>query len=431
MHLDSEAPDEDDERELAARRSRPADLFSVHRYRQLQVKLFENRLDEVPAEGVDDADDEYDPIVPGGELSDAPYVPYAALSPASVQSAASAPSAPDGLHEPRPDDVATQAYTDADVAEGELTWASLREEQDAVSPVFAMDAMDAVDAEPEHEPEPEAAPAKPKRDLRAALVVGISLMLLVVIGAVWSPLVFTILVYGFCIAGAVEWSRALRRQGRHIPLVPIILAIVGMGIATWNAKPEGLVIALLVGCAGVIAWRLGDERIENTLADAMAATLTLMWIPFLASFAVLLELAQDGWMRVLVMLLAVVGNDTGGLLFGSLFGKHRLIERVSPSKTWEGLAGGLGLGTVGAAVASFFFFDGRWWIGAVVGLASAMAAVVGDLAESAIKRDLEVKDMSSILPGHGGILDRLDSIVFAAPVAYVVFAFFLGTLGSL
>ncbi len=279
-------------------------------------------------------------------------------------------------------------------------------------------------------PTPASAPRGSRNMLHATLV-GVGLLLGVLFAAWWHPLALTVVVYAFCIAGAVEWARALGRQGRHIPLVPIIVAILGMAIATWYAKPEGLVIALLVGCAGVVAWRLSDDRVANTLPDSLAAMLTLMWIPFLASFVVLMELADDGWKRVLILVLAVVGNDTGGLLFGSLFGRHKMLPRVSPGKTWEGFAGGVLVGTLAASVASYLVFEGRWYIGAAVGFAATLAAVVGDLAESAIKRDMKVKDMSSALPGHGGIMDRLDSIVFAAPVAYVVFAIFLGTLGTL
>lgn len=402
MHLDSEALDEDHERDSVPRRSRAADLFSMHRYRQFQVRVFEHRHAEIPAEGFDDADDVYDPIISLSEELPitTPYQPSHV-----VDSAVSAQSPP--AHSPAASDPFFNIASDAS------------------APVFSSaPASEGVLADV-------AAPAKPKRNITHATVVGLALLGAVVAAAIFSPLLFTVLVYGFCVVGAIEWRRALRRQGRHIPLVPIVAAIVGMGIATWNAKPEGLVVALLVGCAGVIAWRLSDERVENTLADSMAATLTLMWLPFLASFLVLLELAQDGWMRVVIVLVAVSGNDTGGLLFGSLFGKHKMLPRVSPGKTWEGFAGGVGLGVAAASIAAFFFWDGRWWIGALVGLAATLAAVMGDLAESAIKRDLEVKDMSGLLPGHGGILDRMDSLVFAAPVAYVAFAFFLGTLGSL
>jgi len=154
---------------------------------------------------------------------------------------------------------------------------------------------------------------------------------------------------------------------------------------------------------------------------------TLLWIPFLASFFLLMEQAHNGWQRVFIVIFAVSGNDTGALAAGMAFGKHKMAPRISPNKTWEGFAGGIVLGTVAAAVLAYFIFDGQWWVGALAGAAAAVGGVVGDLAESAIKRDISVKDMSSFLPGHGGILDRIDSMLVAAPVAYVVFALLLGT----
>ena len=275
---------------------------------------------------------------------------------------------------------------------------------------------------------PVPAPASgPKRNLFVATVVGVAIFVGVLYAAWWSPLVFTVGLYLVCFGATWEWRNALRASGRRVSLWPIGAAIAGMGVATWAAQSEGLIVALLVGCAGVVAWRVVDERIENTLADSLASMFTLLWIPFLASFFILMEQAHDGWQRVYIVIFAVTGNDTGALISGMLFGKHKMSPRVSPNKTWEGFAGGLVLGTVAAAVLAYFILDGAWITGALVGLAAALAAVVGDLAESAIKRDISVKDMSSFLPGHGGILDRIDSMLVAAPVAYVVFALLMGT----
>ncbi len=437
MHLDSEAPDEAEDTDAARRRARAADLFSTHRYRQLQVRLFDHwremglsREPEDQRYQDDDADDAFDPIVRNADAEETQVGGFAPVT---------------GGYDPvanRADAIAEDGYAAGDDS-GEFTappsgagapaaWNELGLPSgggDGIGVGHRTDRENGIGGDAEND-QPAPAP-KSKRDMRAAAIVGFSLLGLMLFTAWWHPLAFAVVVYGFCIGAAVEWSRALKFQGRRIPLIPIIAAIVGMGIATWYAKPEGLVVALLVGGAGVVAWRLSDERIENTLADSMAAMLTLMWIPFLASFVVLLELAEDGWIRVLILIFAVSGNDTGGLFFGSKFGKRPLLPRVSPSKTWEGFAGGVITGTSASTVAAFFLLDGRWYIGAVVGLACTLAAVIGDLAESAIKRDINIKDMSSALPGHGGILDRLDSMVFAAPVAYVVFALFLGTLGSL
>ena len=282
---------------------------------------------------------------------------------------------------------------------------------------------------PVESPVPQVAPvSRGGRNMPVAAAVGIGLLSLTVAAAWWDPAAFTLLACLFSLAAVVEWRNVLAKQARQVPLIPVMLATVGFMVATWYYGPEGLVVALMVGCAGTVAWRVVDERIENTLADSLASMLTLLWIPFLAAFLVLLVLADDGWHRVLVVILAVAGADSGGLFAGMLFGRHPMARRVSPKKTWEGFAGGLVLGTLAASVAAFFFYDGRWWIGALVGASCVIAAALGDLAESAVKRDIQVKDMSSLLPGHGGIMDRIDSLLLAAPVAYVVFALLQGAV---
>lgn len=290
------------------------------------------------------------------------------------------------------------------------------------------DAVDPVDLDvPSTEAVPVPAPPRAGRNLWLATATGIVLGVGALAAAIYHPLVFTAVVYAFAVAAVLEWRHALGRLGLQVSVVPVLLATVGMGVATFFGRGEGLVVALLVACAGVIAWRIVDDRIENTLADSLVGIFTLTWIPFLASFLVLLELADDGWRRVIVVIVAVVLNDTFALFTGMLVGRRKLAPRVSPKKTWEGAIGGAFFGILGATILTHVLFDGRWWLGLAVGAAVVVAAVLGDLAESALKRDIAVKDMSSAIPGHGGILDRLDSLLPAAPVAYIVFALLIGT----
>lgn len=388
-----------------------ADLFSVHRPAEL-VEVFQ----EPPVWQADVAAPIEDDVIDPDVTSGAPAA-LAALAPA------------EGLR----DDVVPGAF-DPVWATAQVPVVSPAEQNVALPagvplPPALIAPREASAGEQEPVWDGEEKPARKGRNMRAATLVGLALLGGVVFTAWWHPIAFAVLLYTAAIGAVIEWKRALEPHGRQVPLVPIIAATLGMAVATLAAKPEGLVVALLVGCAGVVAWRLGDEKPENTLADALAGVLTLLWIPFLASFLLLLELASDGWERVLVVVLAVVANDTGALIVGMRFGRHKLLERVSPAKTWEGAVGGVVLGAIVAGVAAHFFF-GEWYAGVAVGAACAIAAVVGDLAESALKRDLRIKDMSSFLPGHGGILDRIDSVLFAGPVGYVVFAVFLGTLGG-
>lgn len=266
------------------------------------------------------------------------------------------------------------------------------------------------------------------RDLRLATIVGLGLFLLFAGSAYFSPLLFTVFIYVLCLLALPEWKAALARQGRVISLVPISAATLGMGFSTWHDGREGLIIALFIGCGGTIAWRLVDEWIEDSLHDALADVFTLVWIPFLGSFIALLVQSDGGWARVFVFIAAIAGNDTGALYTGMLLGRHKLAPRLSPKKTVEGAIGGVVIATAAAAGAAYLFIDGEWKLGAAVGFGAAVAAIFGDLVESALKRDMAIKDMGNVIPGHGGVLDRVDSALLAAPVAYVIFAIFLGTL---
>jgi phosphatidate cytidylyltransferase len=189
----------------------------------------------------------------------------------------------------------------------------------------------------------------------------------------------------------------------------------------WYVGTEALILGLVLTVLAVMIWRLGDGP-EGYQRDVTAAALIAVYVPFLAAFAVMLVRPHDGALRVVVTLAAVVLSDTGGYVAGVFFGKHPMAPTVSPKKSWEGLVGSLVATGIGGALLLHFALHEPWWHGAVFGLATSAASVLGDLAESLFKRDLGVKDMSSLLPGHGGLMDRLDSILFAAPAAFVLLA---------
>ncbi|MEU4528158.1 phosphatidate cytidylyltransferase [Micromonospora ureilytica] len=260
------------------------------------------------------------------------------------------------------------------------------------------------------------------RNLPAAIGVGLGLGALIVVPLAFYPLAFLPVIAAAVAVGMWEMARAVRRSGAHPPLVPLIGGgVLTVGLA-WFAGPDALSLGLLVTVLGTMIWRLGDGP-AGFQRDLTAATLIAVYVPFLAGFAALLAAAPgDGHLRILATLIGVVLSDTGGYAAGVSFGRHPMAPSISPKKSWEGFAGSVTAAALGSALLLWLMFEVAPWWGALFGVAVSCAAVLGDLAESMIKRDLGVKDMSNLLPGHGGLMDRLDSILFAVPTAYLLLA---------
>ncbi|MGW4153501.1 phosphatidate cytidylyltransferase [Micromonospora chersina] len=267
------------------------------------------------------------------------------------------------------------------------------------------------------------------RNLPAAIGVGLALGAAIVVPLFFYLPAFLAVVAAAVAIGSWEMARAVRRSGAHPPLVPLVAGgVITIGLA-WFAGPDALCLGLLVTVLGTMIWRLGDGP-GNYQRDLTAATLIAVYVPFLGGFAAMLAAApDDGHLRVLVTLVAVVLSDTGGYAAGVAFGKHPMAPTISPKKSWEGFAGSVTAAAAGSALLLWLLLDVAPWWGAVFGVAISVAAVLGDLAESMIKRDLGVKDMSNLLPGHGGLMDRLDSILFAVPTAYLLLAVFVPMAG--
>ena len=192
---------------------------------------------------------------------------------------------------------------------------------------------------------------------------------------------------------------------------------------TFEVRP-GLVTGFLVTVLAVLLWRLGDGP-AGYLHDAATGVLVALYVPLLAGFAVLLVVPDDGVARVLTFIATVAASDIGGYAAGVLFGRHPMAPSISPKKSWEGMGGSVAACVVVASAILVFALDAPWWSGLVFGAAIAVTATVGDLGESLIKRDLGIKDMGHLLPGHGGIMDRLDSLLPTAPVAWLLLAAFV------
>nr|WP_296068906.1 phosphatidate cytidylyltransferase [uncultured Actinoplanes sp.] len=262
------------------------------------------------------------------------------------------------------------------------------------------------------------------RNLPAAIAVGVSLVLVVLASLViWPPAFLGVIVVAAGV-GVWEMVRALRASGADAPLIPLLAGgLLMTGLVRYGGE-DSLILGLLATVLASVIWRISDGAAAFR-RDLTASILIAIYVPFLLSFAVLLQEPDpygDGRWRVLCTLFAVVLSDTGGYAAGVFLGRHKMAPSISPGKTWEGFAGSICAAAIGSALFLYFLLDIPAYWGLLFGAVISVVAVVGDLAESMLKRDLGVKDMSNLLPGHGGVMDRLDSILFAVPTAYLLFA---------
>jgi phosphatidate cytidylyltransferase len=289
-------------------------------------------------------------------------------------------------------------------------------------------AQDPSDPDPSG-PRPAPAPAKKSagRDLRAAIGVGLGLGVVIIAALFVVKAVFVGVVVVAVVVGLWELtSRLAERKQIQAPLIPLVVGGVAMVVAGYLRGADGAWIAMALTALAVLVWRMAQPP-DNYLRDVTAAVFAAFYVPFLATFVVMMLAADDGPRRVLVFLLLTVISDTGAYAVGWRFGSHRLAPRISPGKTREGLIGAISFAMVaGALLMQYVIDDGRWWQGLLLGLAAATSATLGDLGESMIKRDLGIKDMGTLLPGHGGIMDRLDSLLPTAPVVWLLLVAFVG-----
>ncbi|MFI5812737.1 phosphatidate cytidylyltransferase [Streptomyces sp. NPDC051643] len=277
--------------------------------------------------------------------------------------------------------------------------------------------------------QPAPAPKKSAgRDLGAAIGVGVGLGAVIVASLFVVKAVFVGVVAVAVVVGLWELtSRLEERKGIKAPLVPLAVGGAAMVVAGYVRGAEGAWVAMALTALAVLVWRM-TEPPEGYLKDVTAGVFAAFYVPFLATFVAMMLTADDGPRRVLTFLLLTVVSDTGAYAIGWRFGKHKLAPRISPGKTREGLVGAVVFAMVGGALClQFLIEDGTWWQGLIIGLAVAATATLGDLGESMIKRDLGIKDMGTLLPGHGGIMDRLDSLLPTAPVVWLLLVIFVGS----
>jgi phosphatidate cytidylyltransferase len=273
--------------------------------------------------------------------------------------------------------------------------------------------------------------ARTGRNLILAIVIGLAfggalLLSLLVIKELF--MLFAVLIAAFA---SYELTQALRKGGFHVPRIPtVVVAVAAVPIAYYGGA-GGQFLAVIAGILIVSLWRVIEQAVPDlrrpaaSLArDLGAGAFVQGYVTFLATFAVVLTAAEGGQWWTLAFIVAAVAADTGAYAFGLMFGKHPMAPVISPKKTWEGFAGGAAASLVAGVLLSTLMLGNTWWFGLIFGAAIFLSATLGDLVESLIKRDIGIKDMSSWLPGHGGFLDRLDSILPSAAVAYVAFRIF-------
>jgi phosphatidate cytidylyltransferase len=262
------------------------------------------------------------------------------------------------------------------------------------------------------------------RNLPAALAVGLGLGATVLVTVFLYRPAFVLVVVAAISVGTWELVGAVSKVDARPPLVPLLAGLAAMEALAWLRGPESLAVAFLLTGLAIMVWRLADGPV-GYLRDTVTGVLIALYVPFLAGFAILMAHPPDGAVRIIAFIAAAVCNDTFGYATGVFLGKHPLAPTVSPKKSVEGFVGSL-VGCTAFGIGYFLYaFHAVWWQGAVFGLALAVTATLGDLGESMIKRDLGIKDMGHLLPGHGGLMDRLDSLLPSAAVAYLLLTAFV------
>lgn len=266
--------------------------------------------------------------------------------------------------------------------------------------------------------------SKAGRNLPAAIVVSLLLAGLVIGTLILAPRGWVVILSVAMAIATHEVVKRLREAGYSIPLIPLLLGGQAMIWLTWPFGAAGALGAYGGTVLVCLIWRLLSQGLGsqpvNYLRDVAVTLFVATWIPLFAAFGALLVYPEDGPARVFAFMVTVAFSDIGGYAAGVLFGKHRMVPAISPKKSWEGLAGSVLCGTAAAVLSVVFLLHQPWWVGVPLGLMLVVTATAGDLVESQFKRDLGIKDMGTLLPGHGGLMDRIDGALPSAVATWIV-----------
>ena len=264
------------------------------------------------------------------------------------------------------------------------------------------------------------------RNLPAAIAVGLFLGALIISTLFLQRDYFIVVLVGAVIIGIREIARAFNSASFHVAQIPIVAGGCATVVLAYSRGPEAAIVGWLLTVVVILLWRLTEPG-RGVLRDFSASVFTLIYVPFLASFAALLTAPSDGPRRVVAFIAVTVCSDVGGYAAGVFAGKHPMAPTVSPKKSWEGFAGSIVATAIGGTLLVSLPLHAAIWQGLTFGVAVCVVGTLGDLGESMLKRDMGLKDMGTLLPGHGGIMDRLDSLLLVAPVAWLLLSAFVAT----
>ena len=249
--------------------------------------------------------------------------------------------------------------------------------------------------------------------------IAVSLLLLgLIFGTInTQPLLFFAFIWVVIMIGIRELTAAYGKGGIELPDYVLMIAATVLLVATWNGNTQGLAVSagLMIP---ILMFTLLVISQKDFIKRSTSAVFITFYLAVLGGFILLLANHPDGASRIFALVALIACNDTFAYIAGVLIGKHKIAPSISPKKSWEGLIGGAIAAVIGGAAIFHYLFETAWYVGALIGLMTVVTATCGDLIESAIKRDLAIKDMSNLLPGHGGIMDRLDSALFTAPAVW-------------
>ncbi len=257
------------------------------------------------------------------------------------------------------------------------------------------------------------------RNLWAAIAVGLLLGAGILVALFTVRQVFIGIVAAAVAVSSWELARVLREAGIRVSLPPVLLGGQAMVWLAWPFGRDGILVSFVITALVCLLWRFPSGA-AGYVRDVSASVFSATYVGAFAAFATLLVVPADGAARVLCLMLAGVGSDVGGYATGVLGGRHLMAPSISPKKSWEGFIGSLLVGTAAGVLSVTLLLDGQPWHGMLFGAAIVLTATGGDLVESLIKRDLGVKDMGTVLPGHGGLMDRMDSLLPSAVVAWLL-----------